>query len=168
MKFDREGYLKEMKVMVDEAIDRLKKEKGGYEIYSFNIWTDPNAAASSINIDSKKNSDAKVKKANKWSKKYYDEHMAEGDMEQAKLFEPISRNCNPADFELRGFVELSNYSIPENWETDTGGRCWDILEPAMKELGEYTLDRIHKEKIHPDFELSVNGRQDWYEFTWKV
>ena len=38
---------------------------------------------------------------------------------------------------------------------------------ALKEIGEYAFNNIDRLKIHPDFELSVNGSQDWYEFTWK-
>jgi hypothetical protein len=169
MKFDRNKYLKEMTAMVDKAVQRLSTEKHDFEIYSLSIWTDPSAKMSSINFDSKKNSDQKVAKSNEWNKKYYDKHIAQGDLEQAKLFEPIkTRNCNPADFELRDFEELSNASIPDNWEERTKGRCWDLLEPALKEVGEYTFDKIRSQKIHVDFEMSVNGRQDWYEFTWTL
>lgn len=166
MRFDKDKYLSEMKGMVDKAVHRLKTEKQDFEIYSLSIWTDPNAATSSINFDSKSNSDLKVAKSTEWNKKYYDMYTADGDLDQAKLFEPITRNCNPADFELRDFEELSNSSIPDNWEENTKGECWDILEPALKEVGEYALDKIKNEKIHSDFEMSVNGRQEWYEFTW--
>src|SRR5882724_2391193 len=48
-------------------------------------WTDPNASANSINFDSKLNSDKKIESSNKWAKKYYDQYLAEGDLEQAKL-----------------------------------------------------------------------------------
>lgn len=167
-KFNRDKYLSEMKGMVDKAIDRLSKEKSDFEIYSINIWTDPSAAASSINFDTKKNSETKVNESNEWNKKYFDKYTEEGDIEQAKLFEPIERNCNPADFELRDFEEVSNSSFPENWEENSNGKCWNVLEPALKEIGEYSFNLIKKYKIHSDFELSVNGRQDWYEFIWKL
>jgi hypothetical protein len=168
MSFDRDKYLSEMKDMVDKAVLRLKTENKDFEIYSLSIWTDPSASASSISFESKKHSDLKVAKSNDWNKKYYEMYTAEGNFEQAKLFEPITRNCNPADFELRDFEELSNSSIPDNWEEKTKGACWDILEPALKEIGDYTLDIIRNETLHSDFEISVNGRQDWYEFTWTL
>jgi hypothetical protein len=100
MTFHEQEYLGEMRGMVDKAIHKLKTENKHFEIYSLNIWTDPNAAASSISFDTKKNSEKKVTEANEWSKKYSDRHNANGDLEQAKLFEPITRNCNPAEFEL--------------------------------------------------------------------
>jgi hypothetical protein len=63
---------------------------------------------------------------------------------------------------------LSHETFPENWEEKTNGACWDLLEPALKKVGEYALEKIRHEKTNPDFELSVNGRQDWYEFTWTL
>lgn len=166
MEFDKNRYLIEMKGMIDTALDRLQSERPDFEIYSMNIWTDPNAAVSSINFDSKVNSERHVAESNEWNKKYYDKYTAAGDFEQAKLFEPITRNRNPADFELRNFKELSNSSMPENWDEVSEGSCWDILEPCLKEVGEYALNKIRTVNVHPDFEMSVNGRQDWYEFTW--
>ena len=92
----------------------------------------------------------------------------QGDLDQARLFEPTDRNRNPAEFELSDFEELINSSIPDSWEEGTHGSCWDLLEPVLKEVGEYALVLVRKENlnVHPEFELSVNGRQDWYQFTW--
>lgn len=168
MKFDKTKYLNEMHALIDKAIQKLRTEKQDFEIYTCSIWTDPNAAVSSINIESKKNNDLNVTQSNEWSKKYFDMYIIEGDFEQAKLFEPIARNCNPADFELRDFEIMSNSSLPTNWEEETNGACWDELEPALYELGAYTLEKISREKIHPDFELSVNDRHDWYGVTFRI
>ncbi len=169
MKFDKEQYLTEMKLMVNQAIDKLQKEIPDFEIFTISIWTDPNAAASSIGLESKLNSDKQVKASNEWSQKYYDQYLAEGDLEQAALFKPTgTRNYNPADFELRDFVEIKNTSIENNWEENSGGNCWDELEPALKEIGAYAFSQVQTLKIHSEFELSVNGRQDWYEFVWRI
>jgi len=106
MNFDENTYIDEMKKLVDTAIEKLSKENYPFEVYTASIWTDPNAGVSSINFDSKTNSDAKVEQSNAWNKKYFDEYTAEGDFEQAKLFESAgTRNCNPADFELRNYVQ---------------------------------------------------------------
>ncbi len=167
MDFDENTYTLEMKTLIDSAIEKLSKEKPGFEIYTVSIWTDANAAVSSINFDSKANSDAKVEESNAWSKKYFDEYTAEGDFEQAKLFEPTgTRNCSPADFELRDYVLLNNASIPEDWEEQSDGDCWDTLGPLLQQVGKYAFDILVAANIAPDFELSVNGREDWYEFTW--
>ena len=167
MDFNGTTYFNEMKTMVDAAIEKLLKEKPDYEVFAISIWTDANAAASSFNIDSKKNSDEKVDQSNKWSEKYYQQYIAEGDLEQAKLFEPTAaRNCNPADFDLRDFEEINNLSIPEDWEEETEGQCWDLLDPILQQIGDYAFEKSAELKRHPDFELAVNGREDWYEFTW--
>jgi hypothetical protein len=169
MKFNRDTYIKEMKSMVDKSIDKLLIEKPGYEIYTMSICTDPDSATSSINFDSKGNSDNKVKKLNENNKKYFAYHVAEGEFEQAKFFEnSILRNCNPADFELPDYNEINNLSIPVGWEVKTKGSCWDELGPALKEIGDYTYAKIKGLTTHPDFELSVNGRLDWYELTWRA
>ncbi len=166
-RFNKDLYINEMAEFIDNAFSKIVKEKPDFMIYTLSIWTDPNSSASSINFDSKLNSDQKIKQSNEWNKKYYDQYLAEGDLEQAKLFEPLTtRNCNPADFELRDIIEIRNRSIPKNWEDRTDGECWKYLEPALKEIGEYAFSKIDRLKIHSDFELSVNGSQDWYEFTW--
>jgi hypothetical protein len=166
MNFKRETYINEMKTMVDKAVEKIINEKISFEIYTMSIWTDPNASISSICLDSKINSDEKIKQSNEWNKKYYDQYIAEGDLKQAKLFEPLTRNCNPADFHLCEFVEIKNKSIPTNWEDKTGGNCWEDLEPVLKEIGEYAFKKTQELNIHSEFQLSVNGRQDWYEFIW--
>ena len=167
--FDKSLYLEEMRQMVDKAIIRLHSEMRSFRIYTTSIWTDPNAAASSINFDSKSNSLKSVEKSNEWRKKYYDLYLAEGDIEQAELFKPLSdtRICNPADFELRDFEEISHCSFSENWESDTDGKCWKELEPALIEIGDYTFLKIKNLNLDEGFELSINSEKDWYDKTWR-
>ncbi len=167
--FDKALYVKEMTQMVDKAIERIKSEMPSFKIYTTSIWTDPNAAASSINFDNKENSIKNVEKSNAWSKKYYDEYLEEGDLEQAELFKPneSTRTCNPADFELRDFEEISHNSFPENWENDTEGECWKELEPALIEIGNYAFLKMKNLNIEEGFELSINGDRDWYDKTWR-
>lgn len=104
MKFDKETYINEMKAMVNKAVERMRTEKPAFEIYTASIWTDANAGISAVSFDSKINSDRKTAEADERWKKYLEEFGDENDLEQAKLSEAvIVRNCNPADFELRGF-----------------------------------------------------------------
>lgn len=166
--FDKSLYIKEMTKMVDEAARRLQIEKPTFKIYTASIWTDPNAAASSISFDSKENSLTNVKKSTKWSKKYYVQYLAEGNLEQAELFKPIevTRDCNPADFELRDFEETIHKSFPESWESVTEGQCWKKLEPALIEVGNFAFEKIKSLNVEYDFELSINSERDWYDKTW--
>ena len=167
--FDKSFYYKEMIEMVDKSITRLQNEMPSLKIYTISIWTDPNAAVSSINFDSKSNSLKNVEESNKWNKKYYDQYLAEGDLEQAELFKPneSTRVCNPADFELRNFEEVSHNSFPENWESDTDGECWKELEPALMEIGNYAFLKVKNLNLEEGFELSINSHKDWYDKTWR-
>ena len=167
MRFNKTIYLKEMTAMVDAAFDKFSSEQPAFEIFIASVCTDSNAAASSISFDSKGNSDTKIEQSNAWNKKYYEQYLAEGNLEQAQLFEPEQgRNCNPAGFILRDYIECVNTSVSTNWEEKTKGKCWHTLEPLLKEIGQYAFAKIKQLKTHPDFELSVNGREDWYQFTW--
>jgi hypothetical protein len=167
--FDQNLYLEEMTTMIDKAINRLQSKKPNFKIYTASIWTDPNAAASSINFDSKENSLSKVKKSNEWNKKYYDQYIVEGDFAQAELFKPNegTRVCNPADFELRDFEETTHKSFPENWENETDGKCWQELEPALTKIGEIYFYKIKTLNVEEGFELSTNSERDWYDKTWQ-
>lgn len=168
MKFDKQKYKSEMLEMVELAISKIKIEKPEFEIYTASIWTDANAAESAIGFESKVNSDKEVEASNKWNKKHYDRLIHEGNLERAKLFEPKGiRNDNPADFELRDFVEIKNNSFEENWESSSDNKCWDEIEPIIKEIGQIAFKKIKKLNIHEEFECSVNGRRNWYEFVWR-
>jgi hypothetical protein len=124
--FDKTFYLTEMNFLIDKAFERITKEFPDYKIYTISIWTDPNTAISSINFDSRLNSIKSVEKANQGNKKYYDEHIANKDFEQAELFKPLNgtRLCNPADFEFKDFEEFKHKSIKDNWEEISSGKCW--------------------------------------------
>ena len=98
---DKNLYLQEMENLIITAIDKIKS-KDAFKIYTASIWTDPNAAASSISFDSEENSVDKVEKSNVWFKEKYDKFIAKGKLEEAELYLPeTGRNTNPADFELR-------------------------------------------------------------------
>ncbi len=167
MSFQSKVYKDEMIDLINSAINKMKEAHSNFEIYTASIWTDPNAAASAISFDSLQNSILRTKKSNEWSKKHYDRLIEENDLEQAELFKPIeNRNTNTADFELSNYKIIDNKSFGLNWEEDSEGACWDELEPILIELGEYAFEKIQDLNITDDFELSVNGRNDWYEYVW--
>lgn len=168
--FNQTLYLTEMTQMVDYAIKRLQTEKPTFKIYTASIWTDPDAAVSSINFDSKENSLKKVSESNNWNKKYYDQYLAEGDIEQAELFKPnqYTRICNPADFELRDFEQISHQSFSKGWESETEGECWTEIEPALIEIGSYAFSKIKELNVEDGFELAINSNEDWYDKTWPL
>jgi hypothetical protein len=165
--FNTQLYQLEMTNLVDEAIAKINTEKPDFLIFTVSIWTEANAAISSVCIDSEVNSKMKVEKGNERNKEYYERFIQEGDLEQAELFKPVeTRNYNPADFELRDYVEMPNKSFQINWEETSRGKCWKLLERELIKIGREAFDKFRKCKIHDNFELSVNGRNDWCEFTW--
>lgn len=161
--FDKALYLREMTSMVDKAIERIKLEKPDFKIYTVSIWTDPNAAISAINFDSKQNSLKGVEFSNKWRKELYKQSLALG-----ITLDPIeaTRIGNPADYELRNFELISHISFPKDWESDPDGFCWEQLEPALIEIGNYSFPKIKELNVESDVELSINSAKDWYDQTW--
>ncbi|WP_146153479.1 hypothetical protein [Adhaeribacter arboris] len=156
-----------MENLINKAIDKMKSNDA-FKIYTASIWTDPNAAASSISFDSEENSILKVKSSDEFLKKHYDRLIAKGEFEEAQSFLPETRrNTNPADFELRDLVEISNLSFPINWEEESDGACWNELEPLLLKIGEQTFHRLQELNLHQEFKLAVNGPEDWYEHIWK-
>ena len=143
-------------------------KKPGFKIHTANIWTDANAAASSINFDSRKNALKSIAKSNKFRKKYYEYHLAEGNKKQASLFKPMTgaRFYNPANFQLRDFEETNHKSFPRHWEEITNEKCWKELEPALIEIGEYAFSILYGLNIEEGFELSINSNRDWYDKSW--
>ncbi|MBD2715665.1 hypothetical protein KBK19_11515 [Microvirga sp. STR05] len=167
MPFDKSHYIAEMKAMVTIAIQRMRVEYRDYEVYTMSIWTDPNEGTSSINFDSKTHSDQLANHYNQLIQKHYDSYIEKGDYEKAKLYAPVeSRNDNPAVFELADFVETQHVGIELNWEYESDGKCWNILTPLLQEVGDYAFEQVKILKLHSDFELAVNGPNDWYELTW--
>jgi hypothetical protein len=165
---DNQLYYKEMTAMVNKAIDRLQLEMPNFKIYTASIWTDPNAAVSSINFDSKTYSIKQVKQRNAWFKKYRSYHLVEGDLKMAALFKPNkgTRIFNPANFLLRDFELIRHKSFPRHWESNTNSRCWKKLEPALIEIGDYTFMLLKTLHLEKGFELSINSARDWYDKTW--
>lgn len=167
MAFNESLYLAEMKAMVDAAVQQLRTEHPSYEVYTLSIWTDPNAGASAVSFDSQTHSDQQLAKANAWSDQQRQRLLAAGNEEQARLFEPEEgRNTNPADFELTDFAETTHEHLELNWEAESDGACWDVLTPALEEVGQYAFVQAQGLRLHPAFELAVNGPSDWYETTW--
>lgn len=144
VKFNKELYIEEMKELVDSAINLILKNDPEFEFYTVSIWTDPNAAYSSIGFETKRHSDEKI-----------------------ITIENLGRNYNPADYEFPDYVGFEHNSFDENWEEESAGACWNELELSLKIIGTYALDKLKSAKKHVDFELSTNGPLDWYQFIWK-
>ncbi len=169
MRFDEQTYLKEMRMLLLTAKERLKSEYADIEIYTINIWTDPQAACSAVNVDTFENSITKVEQQNAWNKKHYDRLIAEGKFEEAQSFLPSTdRLYSPADFAFSEIEVVRHQAFDENWEEQSLGKCWDVLEPVLLKVGNMARQAFSDLKLHSNAELSVNSQSDWYDHTWSM
>jgi hypothetical protein len=167
MDFNQTLYRAELLEMARRALSRLRSEYPEYEIFALNIWTDANAGHSALSVENKSNSDAVTERGREWHRKQYQRHLANGDTEQAALFEDYpDRNFNPADFDMPEFEVVAHRQFPAEWESNSDGACWEVLEPILQEVGDWLFQEAATLRCHPDFELSVCGGEDWYQFVW--
>jgi hypothetical protein len=150
VKFDERKYANEMASMIYKAIAILHIEHPAFELYTVHITTNPKELISSISIDNKENSDEKQNSINTADKKNV----------------PPTRNYNPYDFKLKELYHIKNNSFKDGWSLHSEDECWNTLQSAMKKLGDRFYDEFKKLRIHPDFELTMNGKQHANEFTW--
>lgn len=164
-KLDISLYKKEMLQLVNEAIEKMKAEKQDFEVFTICIYTDFNSCYSAVCLDSKEHSDKSLAKSRKWEEEQYQRYLMQGNLEQAELFKPSDevRETNPSEFELSDFVNIENTSFPENYEEDYSEECWEIATPILSEVAQIAYKEVkEKLRIHPLFELAINGEEDWY------
>lgn len=164
-KLDVTLYKKEMLQLVKEAIEKMKTEKQNFEVFTICIYTDFNSCYSAVCLDSKEHSDKSLLKSRKWEEEQYQKYLAQGNLEQAELFKPSDevRETNPAEFELSDFASIENASFPESYEEDYSEECWETATPILSEVAQIAYKKVKEElRIHPLFELAINGEEDWY------
>src|SRR5438105_719599 len=123
-KFDEKRYLDEMRDLIDRAIGAFEARPEKPILYTASIWTDPDAAASAVCIDTEESSQRFVDNVNEYNRAQRAQLMADGNEEMAKLFGVATRNCSPADFAFRNIAECDHESFPVDWNDSTDGRCW--------------------------------------------
>ncbi|OBW94430.1 hypothetical protein [Gallibacterium salpingitidis] len=150
----------ELEILLDESIEKLKREQPDYIIYTANIWIDKQVKCAAINFDSKRN----ALKLHRISKKWSDEELLENaklsDTEIAKTFRTRSslRNYYPADFELSSFLERELTCSLRGWHN------------TLIKFGKFAFEKIQQElNVESlDFELSINSDEDWYDESWHI
>lgn len=164
-KLDVTLYKKEMLQLVNEAIEKMKTEKQDFEVFTICIYTDFNSCYSAVCLDSKEHSDKSLSKSRKWEEEQYQKYLAQGNLEQAELFKTNDevRETNPSEFDLSDFVSIENASFSENYEEDYSEECWETATPILLEVAQIAYKQVKEElRIHPLFELAINGEEDWY------
>lgn len=170
MEFNKKLYYNEMVLLVDRSIEQFNEDYPQIKVYTLSIWTDINSVNSSINFDTFNNSAKIVNEENNYNKKIYNKLKNSNNYKLAEdfLINEV-RNTNPADFEFADYTTIENNSFKLNWGEDYDGDCWDIMEPLILSIGEYAFEKaLIKLNIHKNFELSTNGKEDWYEHVWKI
>ena len=163
--FDETLYLIEMSGLLADAADRLRAEHPAATVYSVSIWTDPDAAISTVSFDTAEHSATQVAALRAWAAGHQARLLARGEAEQARLLEPPAgmRNVNPADFAFRDVAEVEHRSFPQGWAHETEGRCWRELGPALDRVRERALALYAGLPLHADAELAVHSDRDWYD-----
>ena len=143
MDLDQIKYLDEMSELFERVRLKFEKERPIDRIFVISIWTDPDAAASSVSLESRSHSD-----------------MFTGT--------PGVPNDSPADFEYRDFSECEHSSFPKFWEENTSGACWGELEPALVAAANNAIRLFEKMPLEPDAVLGVNSSRDWFDRRWAL
>ncbi|MGI4787224.1 MAG: hypothetical protein ACRYFS_00090 [Janthinobacterium lividum] len=162
--FNQQQYLDEITALLAQAKSNLEAQAPEAVVYTLNIWTDPESAASAVSFDTKESSDNKIAFQNRQAASRRERLVASGNIEGAARWkDQEGRICNPADFALPNIAECTHSSMPIGWEEESEGKRWDILEPALLEVREMAKRAFSDLQLDPLAELSVNSRQDWYD-----
>lgn len=156
-------YQRELADLLNKAIDLAEKLEE-FELYSLNVWTDVQAGASAISLDTYEHSQRAVAELKDYFSKQAAEAREQGDMEMASLMErPILRNDNPADFKFREFVEFEH----PDWQATS--RDWDDIEQVLRVMRDQAVITCRRQlPYHPDAEVSIGTRRDWYDLPVKI
>src|SRR5262245_10372518 len=85
--FSIAAYRKELQDLLADAVAAwrgLGAERP--RIFTVSVWTDPEAACSAVSIDTRENSDVRVRETNAYNRARYDHFVQEGDLDMAALF----------------------------------------------------------------------------------
>ena len=138
MDFDKPKYMSEMKALVRHAFHAFQQMGAAESVFVVSIWTDPDAAASSVSVETRQHSLEFLGTRNRI-------------------------NDSPADFRYRDIAECDHISFPALWEEITLGNCWEYLEPALIEVANEAIRVLSNWPVEEDAILGVNSRRDWFE-----
>jgi len=165
MKLDQNTYFNEMHLLIERATKQWSTAARP-PIYSLNVWTDPQAQLSAVNIDTRVNSDNQIQQIRtfmeakkKRALSIKDKNLI--DITNEALRSLPERNDNPAGFVFRCISDSLHKSFDIEWSNSV--RCWDELEPCLLKVRDMTLDAFSAFEFDRDAEVSVNSRSSWYD-----
>jgi hypothetical protein len=165
VEFDERTYLREMEELLESARAAFLKLPDAPAAYTISVWTDPEAGISTVSVDTAEHSAQAVAKSNVWSAQQRESYLSAGNERMADLFRPIDRNTNPADFRYRELVTCVHAAFTAGWESESGGQCWDQLEPVLLRVATRAAVLFGSVPLALDATLAVNSRRDWFDAT---
>ena len=141
--FDARLYRLEMSQLLALAKEKYLNATTKPRVFVMSIWTDANAAASAIALETL-------------------QHSTEFTGDSA------IHNDSPADFEYRFFAECDHKSFPLNWEESSQGTCWLTLNEELKKVGELALTVLSGFEFESNAIIGINSDRDWFDTQWKI
>ena len=163
MSFDQSLYLAEMSKMLEVARERWQREHQKLPIFAVNVWTDPEAQFSAVNLETRSHSESQIAENHAFARQARERQLEQGNTRMADLFlEDLKchRNTNPADFKFREFARTKHRSFGAAWASSP--QCWDELEPYLIRVRDLAKAVFKDETLDPDAEVSINSRDSWY------
>jgi len=152
-----------MRDLLRAARAAARRRLGSARVYSVSIWTDPDAAASSVSIDTRSHSADHLATLTSWAHGQVAKQPGmDRDLTEALLKLP-DRNINPADFALADLVVRKHTSFPAHWASNSEGACWDVLGPALERVAQEAVQLFAELPLDLEAELGVNSAHDWYD-----
>jgi hypothetical protein len=170
-RFNRAQYIDEMRNLAERAVTSFQKAHAATEVNTISVWTDGDARRSAVAFDTFANSARFVADLKAFAEAERAKLLAQGNDRLAAHFEPFlktERNTSPADFQFRTVAVVANASFSRRWTERSGGACWEKLAPALTEVVAFTMPVFRRLQLHPQAELGVNGRRDWYDRSWPL
>ena len=162
---NKQAYLREMNALLAKAQKRWQAKKNRPPIFAIAVWTDPQAQASAVNIDTRRKSDAYVRHRKAFAEKEIKSLLKEGDRKMAALFREdlkVTRNNdNPADFEFVMLAEISHRGFSCDDEADEKP-LWKELRPLLRQVQKRVLETFKSFEVEPDAEVAINAPMSWY------
>lgn len=164
-----DAYKLELLKIVDEAIDRLKGT-ADFELYSLSIWTDVGAGASSVSADSFANSERVQEDDRRWMENLKARMLAKGEtrfFQEGSSDKAPSRNTEPAAFLLPNIASVDHTLWVMDSEEDLELR--KQVDRVLALARDYAVSRCKSELLcHPDAEVAISSREDWYDFPVRI
>ncbi|MEX2215712.1 MAG: hypothetical protein WD768_16490 [Phycisphaeraceae bacterium] len=149
MKWKPSTYVLELSALIESGVAKFLSEHPRTEVFSTTVYTGLSSCRSHLAFDTFANAKRVLAKVKKRHASY------QGD-----------RDWNSAEFKVPCFHEVQHHSIPEHWESDTGGDCENEIIPAAISAVGSMLSCFEKLKLHPKACVIIAAWSDDVDYLW--